>query len=87
MVVISDGTVEVAPRSSSSVDIVLRGPQTDPKDFTIYSGFVQFTPEGTQEVPVISVPFVGCRANTRAFLFRTENSAYKSRMRVAGRFA
>ncbi|KAG0049745.1 hypothetical protein BGZ83_005428 [Gryganskiella cystojenkinii] len=65
--VASKKSIRIAPESTSKVDIGLTGPKLDLKDFSIYSGFLRFTPESvTQKTPVLSVPFVGMQGDYKS---------------------
>ncbi|KAG0243461.1 hypothetical protein BGX31_010654 [Mortierella sp. GBA43] len=56
----SNEVVTVEPGTSTTVNLVFNGPDTDPTKYAIYSGFVRFTPkEISNESPVLHIPFMG----------------------------
>ncbi|KAF9206965.1 hypothetical protein BGZ49_001506 [Haplosporangium sp. Z 27] len=64
---IAQNTITVAPGSSATVDLTFTAPDTDPRKYVIYSGYVRFTPDTvTAEAPVIHVPFMGMKGDYKS---------------------
>ncbi|KAF9294966.1 hypothetical protein BGZ74_011023 [Mortierella antarctica] len=62
---ISQRMVTVAPGGNATVDMTFAGPNTDPKLYALYSGYVRLTPQNAMSTddttmpPVLHVPYVG----------------------------
>ncbi|KAF9316924.1 hypothetical protein BG003_001412 [Podila horticola] len=62
---ISQRLVTVAPGENATVDMTFTGPNTDPKLYALYSGFVRLTPQAATSAdnstmpPVLHVPYMG----------------------------
>ncbi|KAI7816561.1 peptidase S8/S53 domain-containing protein [Gamsiella multidivaricata] len=57
-------TVIVAPGSSMTVEMMFTGPDTNPSQYVIYSGYIRFTPRTiSSESPVMHVPYMGMHGN------------------------
>ncbi|KAF9113974.1 hypothetical protein BGX27_000437 [Mortierella sp. AM989] len=64
---ISQSTVTVDPGSSTTVDLIFTGPDTNPSKYVIYSGYVRFTPDkATAESPVMHVPYMGMKGDYKS---------------------
>ncbi|KAI9234044.1 MAG: peptidase S8/S53 domain-containing protein [Podila humilis] len=61
---ISQRLVTVAPGAKTTVDMTFAGPQTDPKLYAMYSGYIRLTPQNATSdnstmPPVLHVPYMG----------------------------
>ncbi|CAO3565732.1 unnamed protein product [Mortierella alpina] len=57
---ISSQSITVEPRSSATVHLKFKGPDTDPSKYVIYSGYIRLQPSKvSHQTPIVHVPYMG----------------------------